>query len=349
MQLKLLGSTGLKVSRLGLGLAALGRPGYINLGHASDVQSVDVTAIEKQAQTVLDAAYKRGIRYFDAARSYGKAEAFLSSWFSTNQFGVSNFGIGSFSVGNLGINKLDANDLENVVVASKWGYTYTADWQIRAEQHEVKEHTRRNLERQFAESRALLGNHLDVYQIHSATLDSGVLDNLEVLEKLLEIKQGGMRIGLSLSGVKQAETLEKALRIERGGSRLFDTVQATYNLLETSSGKMLELAHEEGMGIIVKEALANGRLTLRNTSPDFADKLFRLQRLSEHYGATLDAFALAFALQQPWADVVLSGATTPEQLASNVKALEVAPLLDLENFSENSEVYWRKRSELIWN
>ena len=37
MQLGRLGKTGQPVTRLGLGLAALGRPGYINLGHADDL------------------------------------------------------------------------------------------------------------------------------------------------------------------------------------------------------------------------------------------------------------------------------------------------------------------------
>jgi aryl-alcohol dehydrogenase-like predicted oxidoreductase len=39
MDMRSLGVTGLSVSRIGLGLAALGRPGYINLGHASDIGS----------------------------------------------------------------------------------------------------------------------------------------------------------------------------------------------------------------------------------------------------------------------------------------------------------------------
>jgi aryl-alcohol dehydrogenase-like predicted oxidoreductase len=324
MQLKMLGETGLEVSRIGLGLAALGRPGYINLSHAQDFPSTDEKMMKQQTHQVLSAAYEKGIRYFDAARSYGKAEAFLSSW-------------------------LTGFEPYDVVVGSKWGYTYTAHWQVKAEQHEIKELSRANLEQQFSESISLLGSYLNLYQIHSATLESGVLDNLDVLEKLLEMKQTGLKMGLSLSGVKQAETLEKALRIERNGSRLFDAVQATYNLLETSAGKTLELAHEEGMGIIIKEALANGRLTERNTSTDFADKLLRLQRYAAHYGTTLDGFALAFVLQRPWVDVVLSGATTTEQLASNVKALEVVSLLDIEDFAESSETYWGVRSRLAWN
>ena len=74
-----LGQTGLVVSRVGLGLAALGRPGYINLGHAADLRGdYDVAAMEGRAHALLDAAWQAGVRYFDAARSYGRGEAFLA-------------------------------------------------------------------------------------------------------------------------------------------------------------------------------------------------------------------------------------------------------------------------------
>ena len=76
-----LGKTGLAVSRIGLGLAALGRPGYITLGHAADLAGeTDVEAMRAHAHAVLDAAWDAGVRYFDAARSYGLAEEFLGSW-----------------------------------------------------------------------------------------------------------------------------------------------------------------------------------------------------------------------------------------------------------------------------
>ena len=86
MNTRLLGATGLSVSRLGLGLAALGRPGYINLGHAADIGSDRAIAtFEARAHSVLDAAWATGIRYFDAARSYGRAETFLASWLASRQ------------------------------------------------------------------------------------------------------------------------------------------------------------------------------------------------------------------------------------------------------------------------
>ena len=91
-----LGSTGLSVSRLGLGLAALGRPGYINIGHAADIGSDRaVTTMEARAHAVLDAAYAAGIRYFDAARSYGRAESFLASWLASRKIPAGQVTIGS--------------------------------------------------------------------------------------------------------------------------------------------------------------------------------------------------------------------------------------------------------------
>ena len=93
------------------------------------------------------------------------------------------------------------------------------------------------------------------------------------------------------------------------------------------------------MGVIVKEALANGRLTHR--SPDIAR---RLENSVPGFGP--DAIALAAALANPWADVVLSGAATPGQLADNLTALEVpsSALADLPNMAEDSGQYWAIRS-----
>jgi aryl-alcohol dehydrogenase-like predicted oxidoreductase len=311
-----LGATGLRVTRIGLGLAALGRPAYINIGHAFDVEgSTEVASLEHRAHAVLDAAYAGGVRYFDAARSYGKAEAFLASW-------------------------LDARGLgpDEVTVGSKWGYTYTADWRTDAEQHEVKDLTAPTFRRQVAETRGFLGSHLRLYQIHSATLDSGVLDDVELREELAALRSTGVLIGLTTSGARQAETIERALDL--GG---FDCVQSTWNLLERSAGPALAAAHAAGWGVIVKEALANGRLTARGVVPELA-------AAAREAGTTEDAFALASVLAQPWVDVVLSGAATVEQLESNLDALSVDVDPEaLDAVIEDPDTYWSKRGELPWN
>jgi aryl-alcohol dehydrogenase-like predicted oxidoreductase len=309
-----LGRTGLPVTRIGLGLAALGRPGYINIGHGADLAGhTDVQSMERAAHDVLDAAYAGGVRYFDAARSYGKAEAFLASWLNARGLGR-----------------------DDVTVGSKWGYTYTANWRTDAEVNEVKDLSAEHLRRQLAETRELLGDHLCLYQIHSATIESGVLDDRQVLDELAQLRATGVFIGFTTSGPEQAQTVERALEV--GG---FDEVQSTFNLLERSAGPALAAAHEAGLGVIIKEALANGRLTARGDVPE-------LIAAAGQAATTPDALALAFVLSQPWVDVVLSGADTVAQLQSNLTALTVEPET-LEDLVVDPVTYWHARGELPWN
>jgi aryl-alcohol dehydrogenase-like predicted oxidoreductase len=306
-------------SRIGLGLAALGRPGYIDLGHGEDFAGrTDVESMGARAHAMLDAAYGAGVRYFDAARSYGRAEAFLGSWLTERGIAPGEVGVGS-----------------------KWGYTYTADWRIDAEVHEVKDLSIDTLRRQIGESRGLLGSHLLVYQIHSATVDSGVFEDQAVLDGLAGLREDGLAIGFTVTGPRQGEAIERGLEV--GG---FDVVQATWNLLERSAGPALEAAHGAGLGVIVKEAVANGRLTARGDVPLLAEA-------ARSIGATPDALALAVVLAQPWADVVLSGATTQAMLDSNLSAahLELSDeLLErLGALREDPERYWETRAALPWN
>jgi aryl-alcohol dehydrogenase-like predicted oxidoreductase len=302
---------------LGLGMAALGRPGYLNLGHGDDLGGDRSPAsLERRAHEVLDAAYERGIRYFDAARSYGRGEEFLGSW-------------------------LRARAPEDVVVGSKWGYVYTADWQVDADPPEVKHHDVETLRRQLDETRANLGSYLALYQIHSATPESGVLENESVLTELVALRDSGVAIGVSVSGTSQPETIARG--VELG---IFQAVQATWNLHERAAESVLSVAHDAGMAVIVKEALANGRLSPRGDDP-------LLGAVAGRVGATVDAVALAAALAQPWADTVLTGAASVETLASNLGALALDWNDELDRelrpLAEPSADYWRTRSQLRWN
>ncbi len=323
-----LGKNGPELPRMGLGLAALGRPGYINLGHGADMaENYVIDAMERRTHRMLDLAYQKGVRYFDVARSYGRGETFLKNW-------------------------LDKNKPDDVFIGSKWGYTYTADWQVQAEQHEVKEHSVSRLQQQWNESKTLLPQ-LKLYQIHSATLETGVLNDKEVLTELAKIKEQGVRIGLSVSGPDQAATLERAMLTRIDGEHLFDVVQATFNILEQSMAEPLRQAAESGMGVIIKESLANGRLTPRNQDADFAKTRDTLENMARSYDSSMDAISLAFVLAHPWAHVVLSGAAVEAHLDSNLSAAEIElseeALDHLRQFSESPDEYWNERSQLAWN
>ncbi|MEA3643782.1 MAG: aldo/keto reductase, partial [Lamprobacter sp.] len=200
---------------------------------------------------------------------------------------------------------------------------------------------------------ATLGGNLHLKQNLLAALDSGVLDERAVHGELARLKAAGTRIGLTLSGPQQAVTLEKALAMKVDGLRLFDAVQATWNLLEPSSGAALDAAHRAGLAVIIKEALANGRLTERNQAASFQARRQRLETLAGRFKASFDAVALAAALARPWASVVLSGAATVAQLHANLNTMEIPWDAEAEALigalAEDPTQYWQTRAELAWN
>ena len=323
---KIMQGKAVQYTRLGLGLAALGRPGYMTLGHAEDLPA-DRTqyAMMLHAMSVLDAAWAAGVRYYDVARSYGAGELFLNTWLRIRNISP-----------------------DQVTVGSKWGYTYTAQWKVQAEQHEVKDHSLATLRRQIGESSALLEPWLRLYQIHSATLESGVLEKSNVLDELARLRDGGLVIGLSVSGVQQAAVIEKALKINRGGIPVFGSVQATWNLMERSAGPMLAEAHQAGWLVIIKEGLANGRLTSRGISDNSP-----LNEMSRTRHELIDALALSAILAQPWVDIALSGAATVPQLKSNLMSVRASwtktEAMQTESMQIVSNDYWQQRSRLTWN
>ncbi|MCE6998945.1 aldo/keto reductase [Saccharothrix sp. S26] len=300
-----------------LGLAALGRPAYINLGREDALPGRrDVEAMRAHCHAVLDAAYAAGVRRVDAARSYGRAEEFLGQW-------------------------LAARGHQDVQVSSKWGYAYVADWRRDADTHEVKEHSVERFTRQWRETEELLGAHVGLYNVHSLTVDSPLFGDPDLLLALGGLRDSGVRLGFSTSGPRQDETIRRAWELTVEGRRLFDSVQSTWNVLETSVGPALAFVKESGGEVFVKEGLANGRLAV--------DPPPRVRELAEKHDVGPDAIALAAVRAQPWADVVLSGAASPDQLHANLKARDVdLQPDDLDACAEPPERYWATRASLAW-
>ena len=325
MEERLLGRTGLPVSRIGLGLAAVGRPAYINLGRDVDLAGDrSVEALRRRSHQLLDAAMDGGFRYVDVARSYGLAEEFLGSWLAARP-----------------------PDAAVPTIGSKWGYRYVGDWRLDPTVHEVKDHSLAAFRRQLAESRAILGDRLKLYQVHSATLESGVLEDRAVLAALADLAAGGVAVGLTVSGPRQRNVVRRALDVRVDGRNPFTSVQATWNVLERSVEPALVEAHDAGWGVIVKEALANGRLATPDACPP------AVAAIAARHAARPDAVAIAAILERPWADVVLSGAATVEELRSNLTApaieLERHELDELAALQEPADDYWTARSHLAWS
>ncbi|MGV9367112.1 aldo/keto reductase [Amycolatopsis sp. NPDC003731] len=307
-------------TRIALGLAALGRPAYINLGSEGALPAVrDVASMRAATFAVLDDAYAAGIRHVDVARSYGRSEEFLAGWLAER--------------GHAGIE-----------VSSKWGYAYVGEWRLDADVHEVKEHSAARFAAQWAETLALLGDRVGLYQVHSLTVDSPLFTDEPLLEALAELSANGVAVGFSTSGPAQAAAIERAFALEVAGRPVFSAVQSTWNVLEPSAGPALAAAHAAGKRVLVKETLANGRLAVEAPAG--------VRELAAAHGTGPDAVAVAAVLANAWVDRAVLGPASPAQLAANLRGATLSLSTEeeavLAGLAENPEQYWRHRSSLAW-
>lgn len=315
------------VHKIGLGTAAIGRPSYINIRNESP-ESFNLRSFKSKGILVLESAYDNGIRYFDTAPGYGLAEELVLEWIKE---------------------KAD----KSIEVATKWGYTYTANFDPDATLHEIKDHSLDLLVKQWEVSKQLLP-YLTSLQIHSATFETGVLKNTEVLQKLAQIKsEYNIRIGLTTTGENQVDVIKSALDISVAGIPLFDVFQVTYNLLDQSLAEISDLLNTAKKRIIIKEALANGRIFPNSKYPKYAKMYKLLEQMVHKYMVGIDAIALSFCIQNIHPFKVLSGASTPIQVEENLKAttfqLSEKELQALRNCSVSEKHYWTERKQLPWN
>ncbi|WP_055436799.1 aldo/keto reductase [Lacinutrix algicola] len=312
---------------LGLGTAALGRPQYINI-RQKQANNSNIETFRKHSFSVLENAYNLGIRYFDTAPGYGLAEDLLIEWLKTK------------------------ND-SSIEIATKWGYTYVANFNANAKVHEVKEHSLEKLIEQWEVSKQFFP-YLKVYQIHSATLQTGVLKNEAVLKQLAFLKkEHNLKIGLTTTGTNQVEVIKEALNVLVDGEQLFDMFQVTYNFLDQSLSDISNELIKQNKSIVIKEAVANGRVFKNNKYPHYKALYTVLDTLSDKYKVGVDAISLKYCEQTIPESIVLSGASNSDQLDENLKAnsfsLSKTDIELLNTFKTTPELYWTERKNLQWN
>ncbi|MEL6659322.1 MAG: aldo/keto reductase [Bacteroidota bacterium] len=312
---------------IGFGTAAIGRPQYINIRQEEGTFK-SLAAFKQQGIATLDKAYELGVRYFDTAPGYGMAEELLTEW-------------------------LRNKDDLSLEVATKWGYTYTANFDPTAEVHEVKEHSLAKLNEQWKRSSSLLPC-LSTYQIHSATFETGVLGNESVLHRLAELRDlHQLKIGLTTSGANHTEVLKYAAEVEVNGALLFEVFQVTYNLFDQSAAAMAYELARQGRRVVVKEALANGRIFANTAYPHYQSAYSILEKLAQKYEVGVDAIALRFCVDSIPVFSVLSGAAQGDHLVANLKAnqfeLSPAEISELRSLAVDAEAYWSERKQLGWN
>lgn len=315
-------------NQIGLGTAAIGRPQYINIKQTDMEVSFSADKFIEKGNQVLDEAYNRGVRFFDTSPGYGLAEELLASW-------------------------LQKKNDPKIVVSTKWGYTYVANFDPNAKVHEVKEHSLEKLNQQWAFSKTLLP-YLKIYQIHSATLDTGVLDNPAILNRLHQLKkEHNLLIGLTTTGSNQLEVLQKAMKITVEDEPLFESFQSTFNILDSSILVLKEQLQHSNRQFIIKEALANGRLIPNRNYPEYKNLYSLLMELSKKYNVGTDAIAIRFCMDNFPNAKVLSGANNNAHLQANLRAndfkLSAEEIRKLLQYSIEATAYWNERKKLVWN
>lgn len=315
------------MENIGLGTAAIGRPLYINIRYEKSRADLSLPEFREKGIKMLDNAYSKGVRFFDTSPGYGLAESLLIEWLRQK------------------------ND-RDITVATKWGLSYVANFDMNAKVHEVKEHSLEKLNAQWEFSKKLLP-YLKIYQIHSATFDTGVLDNKAILQRLHQIKKEyNLIVGLTTTGINQVEVLNKAVDIEIENEPLFTSFQSTFNIMEQSVLQLKTTLHKANRKLIIKESLANGRL-IPNTLFKKHNGLYQcITKLAAKYNVGADAIAIRYCMDSFPEAVCLSGASSADQLESNLTTttfnLQKDEMELLSSYKINSTLYWDERKLLPW-
>lgn len=298
MQTRQLGSSGLAVSLAGLGCNNFG----------GMIDGLDLEA----ARAVIHAALDEGITLFDTADSYGAA-------------GGSETVLGQV----LGARRKD------IVLATKF-----ASPMNRAVSTRYDGSRRYVMGAVEASLRRLNTDWIDLYQYHFPDPLTPLDETLRALDDL--VTQGKVRY-IGCSNQPPWRIVEADWTARQAGGHRFLSTQAEYNLLNRAAeSELLPALRAKGLSLLPYFPLASGLLTgkhrrgaapvagSRMAMPYFKSQLTdtRLDRveelavLAESHGFSLLELAFAFLKAEPAVASVIAGATRPEQVRANARALE---------------------------
>lgn len=295
------GRSGIRLPKVSLGL-------WQNFG-------LEKTLEEQKA--ILFRAFDSGITHFDLANNYGNPARGMAE---------ENFGT---------ILREDMkNYRDEMIISSKAGYDMWpgpyGDWG-----------SRKYLMASLDQSLKRMGlDYVDIFYHHRPDPETPLEETMGALSDM--VRQGkALYVGISNY---EKEEAEKAIRILREHGTPCLIHQPRYNMFERwVEGGLLELLSREGVGCIAYSPLAQGALTDRYLkgipagsraakagstiggrylTDEKMEQIRALNQLAEERGQSLAQMALAWILRKPEVTSVLIGASSPQQLDTNVKALE---------------------------
>ena len=306
-----LGSTGLKVSRLGLGCGNFG-------GIGSAPEFFGMGENEAQAFALMDRAFDAGINFFDTANAYGggRSESYIGRWLRSKGSAVRQ----RLLLGSKVFNPVGPGPNDRGL-------------------------SRRHILRQVDESLARLQtDRLDTYLIHEPDPETTLEETLVALHDLVRM---GKVLYVGASNI-EAWRLARGLWISDVRNLVrFEWVQNSYSLLDrTPERELFPLCQDQRVGFTAFSPLAGGwltgkyraacdypegsRMTLR---PEpylhlVSEKVFRgLAAFADQArarGVDMSALAIAWVLHHPRVDAAIIGPRTTAHLDAAVSALTVA-------------------------
>ncbi len=278
---------------------------------------------EEVAVKCMSRAYDAGVNFFDNAEAYadGNAETVM---------------------GNV-IKKLGWRR-ESIVVSSKvfWGGEGPNDRGL-SHKH-IYEACRNSLKR-------LQLDYLDLFFCHRPDPNTPIEETVRAMNDL--IHQGKI-LYWGTSEWNAADIMRAHALAREHGLTPPQMEQPQYNMLHRDrvEKEYLPLYREIGLGTTIWSPLASGllsgkyskgipagsRATLQGyqwlreqvITPGNIEKAKQLDPIGKDLGCTMAQLALAWCLKNPNVSTVITGASRPEQVAENMKAIEVVPKLDSE-------------------
>ena len=314
MEYTRLGTTGLQVSRICLGMMSFGDPA--RGGHPWRLP-------EDESRTIIEKALAAGITFFDTANVYSAGS--------------------SEEITGRAIR--DLADREDVVLATK------VHGRMRPGPNGAGLSRKAILAELEASLTRLGTDYVDLYQIHRWDPHTPIEETLEALDSA--VRSGKVRyLGASSMWAWQfSKALH--LAGEHGWHR-FVSMQDHYNLLNREEEReMLPLCADEGIGVIPWSPLARGRLTRdwdettnRSETDEFGSKLYaegdqaiveRVAEVAEARGVPRAQVALAWVLSRPAVTAPIVGVTKDRHLDDAVAAVDLQ--LSAEEIARLEEPY----------
>jgi D-threo-aldose 1-dehydrogenase len=297
LELKQIGSTDLRVTRLGLGGAPLGEL-FTPVGTQNAIDTVR-------------RGYELGIRFFDTAPLYGrgKSERFYGE--ALRDFDRNSFVLSS-KVGRV-LNPNDSAADEDDIYAELPPYDVVFDF------------SRDGVLRSIEESLERLGlDRLDIALIHDPD-DHWEQAINEAYPALAELRSQGV-VGAIGAGMNQWEMLA---RFAQEGDFDCFLLAGRYTLLDHSGLEvMLPLCERKQVSIILGGPYNSGVLAsdlgpdttyfYQRTPPEVLETARRIKAVCDRHEAPLKAAALQFGLAHPAVAATIPGPRTPEEVEENI-------------------------------